>query len=166
MIGRYLVFLCWKLQINTGTLHLLHLPLLSFTNVLSFTNWRQDLSPAKRFKTHFTAVVHNWSHNTSKLYLYGWRYCTENVHLFPRHMKKFMKIEDMLGHKGSFKNSEMALAGVAQWIECQPVNQRVAGSIPTQGTCLGCRPGLQYGVHERQSHIDVSLPFSFPSHLS
>ena len=36
-----------------------------------------------------------------------------------------------------------ALAGVAQWIECWPVNQRVSGSIPSQGTCLGCRPGPQ-----------------------
>ena len=27
-----------------------------------------------------------------------------------------------------------ALAGVAQWIECWPVNQRVTGSIPSQGT--------------------------------
>ena len=29
-----------------------------------------------------------------------------------------------------FKNGP---AGVAQWIECQPMNQRVAGSIPGQG---------------------------------
>ena len=29
-----------------------------------------------------------------------------------------------------------ALAGVAQWIEHQPANQRVTGSIPNQGTCL------------------------------
>ena len=43
-----------------------------------------------------------------------------------------------------------ALAGVAQWIEnphCQPVNQKVTGSIPSQ-----------LGEHERQPHIDVSLP--------
>ena len=33
-----------------------------------------------------------------------------------------------------------ALAGVAQWIEREPANQRVAGLIPSQGTCLGCRP--------------------------
>ena len=50
-----------------------------------------------------------------------------------------------------------ALAGVAQWIECGPVNQRVTGSIPNQGTCLGCRPHLQWGACERQPHIDVSL---------
>ena len=39
------------------------------------------------------------------------------------------------------KETEEALAGVAQWTECQPVDQRVAGSIPSQGTCLGRRPG-------------------------
>ena len=40
-----------------------------------------------------------------------------------------------------------ALAGVAQWFEYGPVNQRVAGSIPSQGTCLGCGPGPQYIGH-------------------
>ena len=60
----------------------------------------------------------------------------------------------------------IALAGVAQCIDYEPVNQRVTGSIPSQGTCLGCRPGPQQGVHERQPHIDVcpslspSLPLS------
>ena len=34
-----------------------------------------------------------------------------------------------------------SLADVAQWIECWPLNRRVAGSIPSQGTCLGCQPG-------------------------
>ena len=53
-----------------------------------------------------------------------------------------------------------ALAGVAQWIEHQPVNQRVTGSIPSQGTCLGCGPGLRYGACERQPHSDVSLSLS------
>ena len=28
------------------------------------------------------------------------------------------------------KDKERALAGVAQWIECRPVNQRVAGLFP------------------------------------
>ena len=36
-----------------------------------------------------------------------------------------------------------ALAGVAQWTECWPVNQEVTGLIPSQGKCLGCRPGAQ-----------------------
>ena len=42
-----------------------------------------------------------------------------------------------------------ALAGVAQWIERQPANQKVPGSIPSQGTCLGCGPGPQLGTLER-----------------
>ena len=41
-----------------------------------------------------------------------------------------------------FKISGCALAGAAQWIECQPLNQRITSSIPSQGTCLDCRPGL------------------------
>ena len=32
----------------------------------------------------------------------------------------------------------IALAGVAQWIEYPPENQRVADLIPSQDTCLGC----------------------------
>ena len=34
-----------------------------------------------------------------------------------------------------------AQAGAAQWIERGPANQRVTGSIPSQGTSLGCRQG-------------------------
>ena len=41
------------------------------------------------------------------------------------------------------RKTDTHLTGVAQWIECQPANQRVAGSIPSQGTYLGCRPGPQ-----------------------
>ena len=37
----------------------------------------------------------------------------------------------------------IALAGVAQMIELWAANQSVAGSIPSQGTCLGCWPGPQ-----------------------
>ena len=64
------------------------------------------------------------------------------------------------------QEKDPALAGVAQRIECQPANQRVASSIPSQGTCLGCRPGPQLGAHERQPYVDVSLPLfitPFPS---
>ena len=57
------------------------------------------------------------------------------------------------------KNLKIALA---QWIDCQPVNQRVTSSIPSQGTGLGCRYGPHLGAGERPpimdlSHIDVSL---------
>ena len=41
------------------------------------------------------------------------------------------------------KNIKEALTGVAQWIEYRPLKQTVMGSIPSQGTCLGCRPGPQ-----------------------
>ena len=58
------------------------------------------------------------------------------------------------------KKSFRALAGVAQWIECRPVNQRVTGLIPSQLKCLGWGPGPQNGARERQLHIDVS-PFLF-----
>ena len=66
------------------------------------------------------------------------------------------------------KNRHVALAHVAQWIERWPANQRVAGSIPNQGICLGCRPGPQYGVHMRGNHTLMfpSLSFSLLSPLS
>ena len=38
-------------------------------------------------------------------------------------------------------SEKLKLAGVAQWIECGPVNQGVTGLIPSRGTCLGCGPG-------------------------
>ena len=63
----------------------------------------------------------------------------------------------------SIKNSTyLALAGVAQWIEYRLANQRVAGSIPSQGTCLGCGPNHQLGACERQP-IDVSLSHRYSS---
>ena len=39
-----------------------------------------------------------------------------------------------------------AMASVAQWIECQPENQRVAGSIPSQGR-----------LHKTISKIQISI---------
>ena len=56
----------------------------------------------------------------------------------------------------------LALLGVAQWIECGPANQRVTSWIPSQGTRLGCRPGPQDRVCERQPHIDISPPLFHP----
>ena len=41
------------------------------------------------------------------------------------------------------KEQYLSLAGVVQWIECQPANHKVAGSIPSQGTCLGYEPSRQ-----------------------
>ena len=61
-----------------------------------------------------------------------------------------------------------ALAGAAQWIEHWPVNQRVSGSIPSQGTCLGCGPGYPvWGLQEATKHWCFSpLSFSLPSSRS
>ena len=48
---------------------------------------------------------------------------------------------DRLDERALEIEGRLALARGAQWTECWPTNQRVAGSIPSQGTCLCCRPG-------------------------
>ena len=66
---------------------------------------------------------------------------------------------------GGFKKYIWDLAGVAQWTECRSANQRVASSVPGQGTCLGFRPGPQLWGCERQP-TNVSLTHQccfFPS---
>ena len=61
-----------------------------------------------------------------------------------------------------FKRSHsLVLAGVAQWIDHRTANQRVTGSVPSQGTCLGC--GRVRGNH---TLMFFSLSFFFPSPLS
>ena len=65
-----------------------------------------------------------------------------------------MVCSQMYLHRFALRGRGAVLAGVAQWIERRPVNQGVAGLIPSQGTCLG----------ERQPHIDFSFPLlSFTS---
>ena len=61
-----------------------------------------------------------------------------------------------------FKKPKMALAGVAQWIECQPANQRVVGLISSQGTCLGCGQGPRCGALEGQSITHCGFPLFLP----
>ncbi|KAF6089238.1 regulation of nuclear pre-mRNA domain containing 1A [Phyllostomus discolor] len=60
------------------------------------------------------------------------------------------------------KMYSFTLAVVSQWIESQPANQRVATSIPSQSTCLGCVPGPWWWAHKRQPQIAVSLPLFHP----
>ena len=54
------------------------------------------------------------------------------------HVKGLVNCEAFLykaeHNKGYKSKKNIALAGVAQWIEHQPANQRVAGLIPSQGT--------------------------------
>ena len=55
-----------------------------------------------------------------------------------------------------------APAGVTQWIECWPGNQRVAGSIPIQGKCQVPSWGR---VRGKQTLMFLSFSFSLPPSL-
>ena len=59
------------------------------------------------------------------------------------------------------KSKEGALTGVAQWVGHPPADQKVASSVPGQGTHLGCRPDPGLEACKRQP-IDVSLPLFLP----
>ena len=64
----------------------------------------------------------------------------------------------------NFEICNTTLAGVAEWIERLPVNWKVTGLIPGQGTCPGCRPGPQMGVCKRQPiHVSLTHPCFSPS---
>ena len=58
-----------------------------------------------------------------------------------------------------FKRLVISLVRVAQWIGCWPANQRVAGLIPSLGTCLGGRPGPYRGLG-RGNHTLMFLSLS------
>ena len=63
--------------------------------------------------------------------------------------------------KKFFLNQYPALAGVAQWTERWPVNQRVTGLIPGWGTCQPGRvpsEGRAKGNHTLM-FLSVSFPF-------
>ena len=75
----------------------------------------------------------------------------------------FATNKDFLLHNynTTIKIMKLALADVAQWIERGPVNQRVASSIPSQGTFLGCGPGPSMGcVSGNYKLMFLSLSFS------
>ena len=50
----------------------------------------------------------------------------------------------------------MHLAGVAQWTEHWPVNQKATGLVPGQDICLSFGPGPHLGACKRQP-TDVSV---------
>ena len=65
-----------------------------------------------------------------------------------------------------FNSLKYLIAGVAQWIERQPVNQRALRWIPSQGTCLGCQQASSSGcVRGNDILMFHSLSFSLPSPL-
>ena len=71
------------------------------------------------------------------------------------------------------RTTNTALANVAQLVGCCPASQKVAGSIPGQGTCLVCgfHPQLgrmQEATDQRFSltSMCLSLSVSLPSPLS
>ena len=74
--------------------------------------------------------------------------------------KKKKKREKTETHSLKNKKSSPGWCTSVSWT--QAGNQRVASSIPSQGTCLGCGPGPQWAPPERQPHIDVSLPLFLP----
>ena len=47
---------------------------------------------------------------------------------------------------------KFSLAGVAQWIECRPANQRVSGLIPNQGTAWVVGQVPEGGAQEATTH--------------
>ena len=53
----------------------------------------------------------------------------------------------------------MSWPGWLSWLESCPVNKKVMGLIPSQGTCLGCGFGPGQGAYENQP-INVPLPLS------
>ena len=53
------------------------------------------------------------------------------------------------------KKGERALAGVAQWIECWPENQKVPVVVGTHAWVAGQSPA---GSTQESNRLDVSLP--------
>ena len=55
------------------------------------------------------------------------------------------------------KKGNNALAGLPQWTECQPANQRVTGLIPSQSTCPGCRPHPSWGCLSGNHRLSLGV---------
>ena len=97
----------------------------------------------------------------SDIYNWGLVVTIKNREMFSLKVATVPQLEENATFVNCTKNCFVALAGVAQWIERQPGNQRVAGSIPSQGTWLGCRPGPLWG-HARGNHTSMFLCLSLP----
>ena len=76
----------------------------------------------------------------------------------PRHI--IIKLPKNKDKEKILKTARGALASVAQWTEHRLVNKKVASSIPSQCTCLGCRPDPQERAH-RGNHTLMFLALTF-----
>ena len=106
----------------------------------------------------------SWLLLSSTSVLLFWHYC-KCIEL--KIVETYINIFALAYKWRKIKKRSPALAGVSQWIEHRPVNQRVTGWIPSQGTCLGCSQVSSKG-HLRGNHtlVFLSLSFSLPSPLS
>ena len=86
----------------------------------------------------------------------------------PPSVSPFLTLSLSLSLFSLIKKEEIALAGVAQWIEHGPVNQRVAGLIPSLGHIPGLQARLPVGdMWEATTHwcVSPSLSPSLPVSL-
>ena len=52
------------------------------------------------------------------------------------------------------------------WMDHHPIHQKFAGSVPDQGTCLGCGFHPGWGMHRRHPTMSLSLSLSLSLCLS
>ena len=78
-------------------------------------------------------------------------FCATNFRVDDKSQITFL-IKIIKTHPGWYSSVDWVLA----------MSPRVASSISSQGTGLGWGPGPQWGPHERQPHVDVSLPLFLP----
>ena len=55
-----------------------------------------------------------------------------------------------------FQSKEFVVLPWLVWFRARAFEQKLTGSIPSQGTCLGCRPGPHLGACQRHL-INVSF---------
>ena len=64
------------------------------------------------------------------------------------------------------ENRALALAGVAQWTECQPATQNVAGANSLLVRMPGLQAGSPFGGEQEATNRCFCLSFFLPSPLS
>ena len=113
------------------------------TRGCSQENWQEKEISYPKWKTRIKLSLFA---DDTILYVENPKETTEKMRT-NKQVKQSFRIEDQ------YTKLNCTLAGVAQWTECQTMKQRVAVSIPGQGTCLGCRPGsLGWGAQEATTH--------------